>query len=406
MKDKNYTFTSESVTEGHPDKVSDQISDGLLDEILKYDKNQGLVPYKLDKNSERGSRVACETFVSTGLVLVGGEITTRAYIDVKDVIRKIVKDIGYTDPGLGFEYKSLCVLNAINEQSPDIAQGVDTGGAGDQGLMIGYATDETEELMPVPVALSHKLSMKLAGVRKKGILNFLKPDGKSQVTVSYKNGVAKKVDTVVIAAQHDETAVDSSGNISSEAKEKIVEKVIKPVVPGELLSSGTEFLINPTGRFVVGGPQSDTGMTGRKIIVDTYGGLASHGGGAFSGKDPTKVDRSASYAARYVAKNIVAAGLAKRCTVHIAYAIGVKDPLNVMIHTEGTSVIPDEEIEKIILEKNIFDLSPAGIIDMLDLWKPRYKETAAYGHFGRSQFPWEKTDKVQTLKQQAGKLGA
>ncbi|MGM0441540.1 MAG: methionine adenosyltransferase [Elusimicrobiota bacterium] len=406
MKDKTYTFTSESVTEGHPDKVSDQISDGLLDEILKYDNKQGLTPYKLDENSARGSRVACETFVSTGLVLVGGEITTGAYIDVKEIIRDIVKDIGYTDPSLGFEHKSLCILNAINEQSPDIAQGVDSGGAGDQGLMIGYATDETEELMPVPVDLSHKLAMKLAEVRKEGILKFLKPDGKSQVTVSYEDGVAKDVDAVVIAAQHDESVVDSSGNISAGAKEKIVKHVIKPVIPGDLLSPDTEFLINPTGRFVVGGPQSDTGMTGRKIIVDTYGGLASHGGGAFSGKDPTKVDRSASYAARYVAKNVVAAGLAKRCTVHIAYAIGVTQPLNVMIHTEGTSVIPDEQIEKIIMEKNVFDLTPVGIIDMLDLWKPRYKETAAYGHFGRAQFPWEKTDKARLLKQEAGKLGA
>ena len=407
MKDKTYTFTSESVTEGHPDKVCDQISDGILDEILKHDVANGLKPYRLTESDKRGSRVACETFVSTGLALIGGEITTGAYVDFQSLVRNIVKEIGYTDPGLGFEYKSLCLMNSLNEQSPDIAQGVDAGGAGDQGLMIGYACKETEELMPMPIALAHKLTERLASVRKNNILTFLKPDGKSQVTVNYVNGQPVNIPTIVISTQHDETSVDPvSGNISEEATLQIINEVIKPVIPAELLSDSTRYLINPTGRFVVGGPQSDTGVTGRKIIVDTYGGMASHGGGAFSGKDPSKVDRSACYAARYIAKNIVAAGLAERCTIQIAYAIGVKEPLNIMVYTNGTSVIPDEEIEKIISNDGIFDLTPAGIVEMLDLWKPIYRETASYGHFGREIFPWEKTDKTDTFKKMAGKLGA
>jgi len=406
MKDKTFTFTSESVTEGHPDKVCDQISDGILDEILKYDNREGLSPYRLSESDRRGSRVACETFVSTGLVMVGGEITTDAYIDTKRLIRDIVKEIGYTDPNLGFESKSLCVLNAINEQSPDIAQGVDSGGAGDQGLMIGYACTETEELMPLPIALAHKLAMRLAEVRKNGVLKYLKPDGKSQVTVNYIDGKPVSIPAVVISTQHDETAVDETRNVSGETRQQLIQEVIKPIVPQELLRDDTRYLINPTGRFVVGGPQSDTGVTGRKIIVDTYGGMASHGGGAFSGKDPSKVDRSACYAARYIAKNIVAAGLAERCTIQIAYAIGIREPLNVMVYTNGTSAIPDGELERIVTETDIFDLHPAGIVDMLDLWRPIYRQTAAYGHFGRNIFPWEKTDRAQALKEEAGKLGA
>ncbi|MFH1415394.1 MAG: methionine adenosyltransferase [Elusimicrobiota bacterium] len=407
MKDKTFTFTSESVTEGHPDKICDQISDGILDEILKHDVKNGLKPYRLKESDKRGSRVACESFVSTGLALIGGEITTEAYIDFQSVVRNIVKEIGYTDPSLGFEYKTLCLLNSINEQSPDIAQGVDIGGAGDQGLMIGYACKETDELMPIPIALAHKLTLKLADVRKNGTLEFLKPDGKSQVTVNYVNGKPVSIPVVVISTQHDESSVDPvSGNISEAAIQQIIEAVIKPVIPESLLSEKTRFLINPTGRFVVGGPQSDTGVTGRKIIVDTYGGMASHGGGAFSGKDPSKVDRSACYAARYIAKNVVAAGLAERCTIQIAYAIGIKEPLNIMVYTNGTSVIPDEEIEKIISNDGIFDLTPAGIVDTLNLWKPIYRKTASYGHFGRGIFPWEKTDKTDALKKRAGKLGA
>ncbi|MDA3792752.1 MAG: methionine adenosyltransferase [Elusimicrobia bacterium] len=404
MKDKTFTFTSESVTEGHPDKVSDQISDGILDEILKYDNEQGLTPYKLKESDKRGSRVACETFVSTGLALIGGEITTGAYVDFQKTVRKIVRDIGYTDPTLGFEADSLCLLNSLNEQSPDIALGVDDGGAGDQGLMIGYACKETEELMPLPIMLAHKLSLKLSEVRKDGTLGYLKPDGKSQVTVNYVDGKPESIETVVISSQHDVSIVDSSGkHITDEAKNDIIREVIKPIVPAELLTDDTKYLINPTGRFVVGGPQSDTGVTGRKIIVDTYGGIAGHGGGAFSGKDPSKVDRSATYAARYIAKNIVAAGLADKCTIQLAYAIGVKEPLNIMVYTNGTSVIPDEEIEKLVTEGGIFDLHPAGIVEMLNLWQPIYKKTASYGHFGREIFPWEKTDKADILKEKAGR---
>ncbi|MGM0568735.1 MAG: methionine adenosyltransferase [Elusimicrobiota bacterium] len=404
MRKDKFTFTSESVTEGHPDKVSDQISDALLDEILRYDRKMGYHPYRVKNNEKRGSRVACETYVSVGLVLIGGEITTDTYVDFPRVVRNIVRDIGYTDPALGFEYKSLCLLNSVNEQSPDIAQGVDCGGAGDQGLMIGFACNETEELMPVPISLAHKISMRLAEARKKDIVKYLRPDGKSQITMTYEDGVPAYADTVVVSTQHSEDVLDSSGNnIRDDFKEEIVEKVIKPVVPAGFLSENTRYLINPTGKFVSGGPQSDTGMTGRKIIVDTYGGMALHGGGAFSGKDPTKVDRSATYAARYVAKNIVASGVASECSVHIAYAIGVKEPMNITVDTRSTGKIEDFKIEEIIRE--VFDLSPQGIIDMLDLWKPIYGETACYGHFGREKFPWEKTDRKSLIKEKAGKKG-
>ena len=403
MIGKDFTFTSESVTEGHPDKVSDQISDAVLDEILKYDKENNLPPYRLKEEDRRGSRVACETFVSVGLVLIGGEITTETYVDFPKLVRNVVRDIGYTDPELGFEYKSLCLLNAINEQSPDIAQGVDSGGAGDQGLMVGYACEETEELMPLPIMISHRIAMQLAKERKKCNIKALRPDGKSQVTMAYKSGRPAYVDTVVVSTQHDKSVLDSSGDrITSEFSEEIVEKVVKPVVPGQYLTPDTRYLVNPTGKFVVGGPQSDTGMTGRKIIVDTYGGMALHGGGAFSGKDPSKVDRSATYAARYAAKNIVASGIASRCTVHIAYAIGIKEPMNVTVNTYSTGKIPDGKIEKIVRE--VFDLSPAGIIDMLDLWRPIYRETACYGHFGREEFPWEKTDRALSIKKEAERI--
>lgn len=407
MNKKKLTFTSESVTEGHPDKISDQISDGILDKVLEYDREIGLSPYRLKKDDRRGSRVACETFVSVGLVLIGGEITTETYVNFSEVARNIVRDIGYTDPNLGFEYKSLCLLNAINEQSSDIALGVDKGGAGDQGLMVGYATTETEELMPLPITLAHKLTRQITKVRKEGILDYLKPDGKSQVTVVYEGGKPKRVDTVVISSQHDDSILDSEKkNISDDAREEIINNVVDPVIPEEFMNDDIKYLINPTGRFIIGGPQSDTGMTGRKIIVDTYGGLSYHGGGAFSGKDPTKVDRSASYAARYVAKNIVAAGLAEKCNVHLSYAIGVKEPINVTVETHGTSELPEDKIEQIIKKGDIFNLSPIGIIDMLDLWNPIYKQTACYGHFGRDIFPWEKTDKVDELKEEAGKFGA
>ncbi len=387
--------------------MSDQISDGILDEILRYDNENGAVPYKFSESDRRGSRVACETFVSTGMVLIGGEITTESYVDFKSLVRQIVKEIGYTDPNLGFEHKSLCLLNGINEQSPDIARGVDTGGAGDQGLMIGYACDETEELMPMPIALAHKMSINLARVRKEGVLGYLKPDGKTQVTVNYRDGRPEDISAVVVAAQHDSSVLDGpGGSMGPETRQQIIDEVVKPVIPEGMITDKTRFLVNPTGRFIVGGPQSDTGMTGRKIIVDPYGGMASHGGGAFSGKDPTKVDKSATYAARYIAKNIVASGIASRCTVHISYAIGTKEPLNVMIHTDGTCCIPDSEIEKIVTDGQVFDLTPCGIIDMLDLWRPIYRQTAAYGHFGREIFPWEETDKAHIIKKEASRLGA
>ncbi|MFC1512796.1 methionine adenosyltransferase [bacterium] len=379
---KDYVFTSESVTEGHPDKVCDQISDGILDEVLRQDPL---------------GRVACETFITIGMMIVGGEITTKGYVEIQDLARNIIKDIGYTDAKYGFNYKDCGILNAIGRQSPDIAQGVDTGGAGDQGLMVGYATRETEELMPMPIMLAHKLSMKLAEIRKNNTLKYLGPDGKSQVTIEYKDGKPCRVDAVVVSTQHTEDILDSTGKkITAQARDEIIEKVIFPVIDKNLLDQNTKYYVNPTGKFVIGGPQSDTGMTGRKIIVDTYGGKASHGGGAFSGKDPTKVDRSACYAARYIAKNIVAAGLADKCMVQLAYAIGIADPVSIMVDSMGTSKLSIAELDKIVREN--FDLTPQGIIKMLDLKKPIYRKTAAYGHFGRDDFSWEKLDKVDALK--------
>ncbi len=385
---KDFLFTSESVTEGHPDKVCDQISDAVLDDVIRQDSS---------------GRVACETFITVGLVIVGGEITTSAYVDVQNLVRNVIKNIGYTDVKYGFNYETCAILNAIGRQSPDIAQGVDIGGAGDQGLMVGYACRETPELMPLPIMLAHKLTYRLAEVRKKGILKYLGPDGKSQVTVEYKDGIPYRVDTVVISAQHTTDILDKTGKkITEKARNEIIDKVVKPVIDAKFLDKKTKYFVNPTGKFVIGGPQSDTGMTGRKIIVDTYGGMAPHGGGAFSGKDPTKVDRSASYAARYIAKNIVAAELADKCTVQLAYAIGVAEPVSIMVDTERTAKIPNEKIVDLV--KKHFSLTPKGIIEMLDLIRPFYQKTAAYGHFGRDgkEFTWEKTDKVKILKKEAG----
>lgn len=386
---ERYLFTSESVTEGHPDKMADQISDAILDAIIKEDPM---------------SRVACETLLTTGLVIVSGEITTNCYVDIPKIVRDTVLEIGYTRAKFGFDGETCGVLTSVHEQSPDIAQGVDEAlevrgqgskgtelGAGDQGLMFGYACDETPELMPLAISLSHKLAKKLTEVRKNGELSYLRPDGKSQVTVEYIDGVPARVDTVVVSTQH-------GPEISHEELSRdIIEKVIKEVVSPELLDEDTKFLVNPTGRFVVGGPQGDTGLTGRKIIVDTYGGAAPHGGGAFSGKDPTKVDRSASYAARYVAKNIVKAGLARRCELQVAYAIGVANPVSIRVNTYGTGVLSDDKIEEIV--KKHFDLRPASIIRYLDLRKPIYKQVAAYGHFGREDLDlsWERTDKADEL---------
>jgi len=383
MSAEQYFFTSESVTEGHPDKMCDQISDALLDELIKQD------PY---------SRVACETFVTVGLVIVGGEITTNGYVDLPKLVRQLIRDIGYTDPRYGFSADACAILNAIGTQSPDIAQGVDIGGAGDQGLMVGYACKETPELMPLPIMLSHKLCSRLAEVRKKKILRYLGPDGKSQVTVEYRNGRPRRVDTIILACQHTEEILDATGKmVTQKAREEIREHVVKPVIGEGLLDERTKYFVNATGKFVIGGPQSDTGMTGRKIIVDTYGGMVPHGGGAFSGKDPTKVDRSASYAARYIAKNVVAAGLADQLMIQLAYVIGVADPVSIMINSFGTLKIPHKKLEKLI--RKHFQLTPRGIIEMLDLRRPIYKETAAYGHFGRTgpAFTWEKTDKVKDL---------
>jgi len=380
---KNFFFTSESVTEGHPDKVCDQISDAILDEILKKDKK---------------GRVACETFITVGLVIVGGEITTHSYVDIPQLVRGLIRDIGYTHSKYGFNYETCAVLNAIGRQSPDISQGVDTGGAGDQGMMIGYACRDTKELMPLPIQLSHELAQRLALVRKKKILPYLGPDGKSQVTIEYRDGVPHRVSTVVVSSQHTDEILDGPGKkITEKAKQEIVEKVVKPVIPKKYLDSKTRYLVNPTGKFVVGGPQSDTGMTGRKIIVDTYGGWAAHGGGAFSGKDPTKVDRSACYQARHIAKNIVASGLAEECTVQLAYAIGVAEPVSVMIETNGTGQVPDTRLTQLV--QKLFPLTPREIIDYLKLLRPIYLKTAAYGHFGRNEpeFTWEKTNRAAEL---------
>lgn len=375
-------ITSESVTEGHPDKICDKIADSILDAILATDKD---------------ARVACEVVVSTGFVLVTGEITTDCYVDIPSIVRETLLGIGYTRAKYGFDGETCAVLTSIKEQSPDIAMGVDNAkddmstGAGDQGMMYGYATDETAELMPMPIVLAHRLTRQLAKVRKEGALPYLRPDGKSQVAVEYEDGKVKRIDTVVVSTQHDE-------NISHDELEKdVIDKVIKAVLPAELLDDRTVFHVNPTGRFVIGGPQGDAGVTGRKIIVDTYGGVGRHGGGAFSGKDPTKVDRSACYAARYVAKNIVAAGLAKKCEIQVSYAIGVAKPISIMVDTFGTGKLPDDQIVDIIREN--FDLRPAAIIKTLDLRRPIYSQVAAYGHFGRNDLdlPWEKTDRVEDL---------
>ncbi|MBN1364616.1 MAG: methionine adenosyltransferase [Syntrophaceae bacterium] len=390
MEKKKFYFSSESVTEGHPDKVCDQISDAVLDEVLKQDM--------------RG-RVACETFISMGLVIVGGEITTKGFVDVDPLVRDVIKNIGYTSPEYGFDYETCAILNSIHPQSLDISQGVDIGGAGDQGLMIGYACNETPELMPLPIMLAHNLVKKLSEVRRKKIIPYLGPDGKSQVSVEYRNGKPAYVSSVIIAAQHTKEVLDKTGkNMKEEAKQEIIEKVVKPVIGKKFLDKNTKYFVNATGKFVIGGPQSDTGMTGRKIIVDTYGGWAAHGGGAFSGKDPTKVDRSASYMARYIAKNIVAAGLADECTIQLAYCIGVADPVSVMVNTKGTGKVPDNKLEGVVRKE--FPLTPRGIIDHLRLLRPIYRKTAANGHFGRKEpeFTWEKTDMAKILKKEVGKI--
>ena len=379
----SYLFTSESVSEGHPDKVCDAISDSVLDAIYKRDPN---------------ARVACETFVTTGLVLVGGEVTTKAYIEVPDIVRETVKEIGYTSADYKFDSESCSVLNAIHSQSPDIAMGVDKGGAGDQGLMFGYACDQTPELMPMPIMYAHKLVKKIADIRKKqnGLMPYLRPDSKSQVTVEFdNNNKPVRVDAVVISTQHD---ADVS---QKKIKEDVIENVIKKIIPKNYIDKKTKYFVNPTGRFEIGGPHGDSGLTGRKIIVDTYGGWAPHGGGAFSGKDPSKVDRSAAYAARHIAKNVVAAKLATECLVQVAYAIGVVKPVSVYIHTNGTGVIPDKEISKMIIKE--VDLTPRGIISRLKLRRPIYKKTAAYGHFGRNEkeFTWEHLDLVPVFKKYA-----
>ena len=382
---QKHLFTSESVTEGHPDKVADQISDAVLDAVLAQDPM---------------GRVACEVLVTTGICVVSGEITTTCYVDVPRIARDTILDIGYTDAAFGFDGKTCGVLNTIQSQSPDIAMGVDTGGAGDQGLMFGYACDETPELMPLPIQLAHRLTEKLSQVRRSGALKYLRPDGKSQVSVEYENGKPVRIDAVVISTQH-------GPEVSTEQLRADVRRlIIDPVVPQNMVDENTKYHINPTGRFVIGGPHGDTGLTGRKIIVDTYGGMGRHGGGAFAGKDPTKVDRSACYMARYIAKNLVAAGLATRVEVQLAYAIGVANPVSVMVHTFGTGVISENELTELVRAN--FPLTPKGIIDHLQLRRPIYQKTAAFGHFGRTGdgFTWEKTDKVEALKSAAEKLAA
>jgi len=377
-------YTSESVTEGHPDKVCDQISDAVLDEIMRQDPN---------------GRVACETFITVGLVIVGGEITTACWVDVHQLVRDVVREIGYDHPRYGFDAATCAILNAIGKQSPDIAQGVDRGGAGDQGLMVGFACRETPQLMPMPIMLAHQLTQRLAAVRKEKILDFLGPDGKSQVTVEYEDGQPKRVTTVILACQHTADVLDTSGDhMAPEAIAQMEDQVVRQVIDPQLMDDDTQILINRTGKFVIGGPQSDTGMTGRKIIVDTYGGAAAHGGGAFSGKDPTKVDRSATYMARYIAKNIVAAELADRCTVQLAYVIGEPQPVSVLISTDGTGTVPDDRLVQLVRDQ--FDLAPGAIIDRLDLRRPIFRRTAAYGHFGRElkEFTWERTDAIEQLK--------
>jgi len=384
-----HVFTSESVAEGHPDKVCDQISDAVLDEVLRQDPE---------------GRVACETFITVGLVIVGGEITTKAWVDIQELVRTLLCDIGYDDLRWGFNGSTCGILNAIGRQAPDIAQGVDTGGAGDQGLMVGYACDETPELMPTPIVLAHALTRRLAQVRREKLLPYIGPDGKSQVTVEYREGRPARIDTVVISCQHEASVLDSTGRQMREsAREEIIEVVGRAVLPRELVDERTRFLVNPTGKFVIGGPASDTGMTGRKIIVDTYGGWAPHGGGAFSGKDPTKVDRSATYMARHIAKNIVAAGLAREALVQLAYAIGVADPVSVMVDTFGTGVAPDEELTRVV--KEVFPLTPNGITQELQLRRPIYRPTACFGHFGRAEesFTWESLHHVEALRSLLGR---
>lgn len=388
MEKEHYLFTSESVTEGHPDKVADAISDSVLDAIMALDKN---------------CRVACETLVTTGLAFIAGEITTECYVDMPQIVRETIRDIGYCSSQMGFDCQTCSVITSIDRQSPDISQGVSEGeglhkeqGAGDQGLMFGYATNETEELMPMPITYAHRLCERLTTVRKNGALDFLRPDGKSQVTIEYQNGAPKRVDTVVVSAQHkpDVTYED--------LRDAIIEEVIKKVIPQDMIDGDTRYFINPTGRFVIGGPMGDCGLTGRKIIVDTYGGQGSHGGGCFSGKDPSKVDRSASYMGRHIAKNIVASGVAKKCEIQIAYAIGVAQPVSVMVDLMGTGVVEKKKVEDIV--KDVYDLRPAAIIEYLDLLRPIYRKTAAYGHFGRNDpdFTWEKTNMADTIREKAG----
>jgi len=378
---KNFLFTSESVTEGHPDKIADQISDAVLDEVMKQDPK---------------GRVACETLVTTGLAVIAGEITTAAHVDYDDLVRSTIRGVGYDRAKYGYDSDTCAVMCTVKRQSPDIAMGVDTGGAGDQGLMFGFACDETPELMPMPIQLAHQLTFKLSEIRKSKKVDFLRPDGKSQVTIEYRNGKPARVEAVVISTQHCETVSND------DLRNAVLEYVIKPVVPVAMLDKNTKYYINPTGRFVIGGPMGDAGLTGRKIIVDTYGGYSRHGGGAFSGKDPSKVDRSACYMARYIAKNVVAAGLASKAEVQLAYAIGVAEPVSVMVDSFGTATIPEEKITEVVRET--FQLTPKAIIETLDLRRPIYKDTAAYGHFGRkgAGFTWERTDRADALRKAAG----